>query len=119
MRLEDMQIRIDIADRPWCFALLWIAGTGEQFCAAVSDAEVLRLHIGIDADICRGDEGCVVGTTREQDDCGQRRERTKVRHCFSSATAARVADRAVTGFPRTRALSRNAAVVSRLKPAVR
>src|SRR5215472_3756973 len=72
MRLEDMQIRIDIADRPWCFALLWIARTGEQFCAAVSDAEVLRLHIGIDADICRGDEGCVIGTSCEQDDSGQR-----------------------------------------------
>src|SRR5215813_2056777 len=119
MRLEDMQIRIDIADRPWCFALLWIARTGEQFCAAVSDAEVLRLHIGIDADICRGDEGCVIGTSCEQDDSGQRRERTKVRHCFSAPNMRRVADRAVTGLPSMRALSRKAAVVSRLKPAVR
>src|SRR5207302_9432002 len=119
MRLEDVQIRIDVADRARRFALLRITRPGEQFGAAVSDTDILRFHIGVDADICRRDESCVIGAGCQSTHNRYRCERAKTRHCFSFPKMRRVADRAVTGLPSTRALSRKAAVVSRLKPAVR
>src|SRR6266480_6531464 len=119
MWLEYMQIRIDVADRAWCFPLLKITRPGEQFGAAVSDTDILRFHIGVDPDICRRHEGRVIGAGRQCTHNRYRCERAKTRHCFSSPKTRRVADRAVTGLPSTSALSRKAAVVSRLKPAVR
>ena len=67
MRLEYMQIRIDVAHGARRLALFGIAGPREQLGTGVAYVYILRLHIGANADIGRGDEGGVIGAGSEQD----------------------------------------------------